>query len=218
MAQALPIYPGRAAAYGVIGFVLTPGFVVAMVVAGVLVSALLAVTLIGLVLIPAVGAAVLVATAGLGALALFGAVAVWLSLGRGAAQVVNKQLASLPAVLLGLVLVWLGSRVPFVGPLVLITVSIFGFGVAIMTGLGAHPEWAHRRLGFRRARGLPSPPQAPSGSQVPPPTAEAVPPETPGDETSQAAPEGAEQGEAPAEDAGSTDQGAAPEAPPAQQD
>ena len=35
---------------------------------------------------------------------------------------------------------------------------IFGFGAAIMTGLGTRAEWAHQRLGLGRKASGPAPP------------------------------------------------------------
>jgi len=52
----------------------------------------------------------------------------------------------LPAVLLGVLLTAAASVIPFIGALVVTTLCVFAYGVALMTGLGARGDWSHRRL------------------------------------------------------------------------
>ncbi|MDH5201366.1 MAG: hypothetical protein OEW93_10790, partial [Candidatus Bathyarchaeota archaeon] len=163
MAAALPVHPGRTAVYGIAAFVLSPAAVATMVVAAAIVTVILAITVIGILLIPAVGAAVLAAMCGLAILLFLGSAAVWLSLGKAAAaQVGRADIRSLWAVLLGVLLVALASAIPVIGHLAIITLLIFGFGVAVMTGLGADAEWMHRRLGLRRGQTAGAPALAPA--------------------------------------------------------
>ncbi len=153
MAGALAVYPGRAVLYGLAGFALTPAALVAMALVVAFVSALLFITLVGIPLIPAAWAAFLAVIVGAFVLLLAGGVAVWLSIGRAVATSLKKPaLHPIWAVLIGLLLVGIATQLPVFGPLVVVTLIVFGFGLAIMTGFGTGPEWAHRRLGFRSSR------------------------------------------------------------------
>jgi hypothetical protein len=177
MARALPLYPGRAALYGLGGCVFTPAAVAMMVFVGIIVSVILAITVIGIVLIPAVGVAGVAALLGLGLLVALGTAGVWLSLGQAvAARLGRPQIHAVWAVLIGVLLMALAAAVRPVGPLVVLTVLIFGLGAAVMTGLGAHPEWAHRRFGLGPAQ----PAEQPATDALPgPPTEGDAPPPSP---------------------------------------
>jgi len=147
MARALPANPGRAAAHGVVGGLLTLPALLILVVVAIITCVVLAITVIGLLLIPVVGVAVLLAALLPWLLAVLGSASVWLSLGRAAAvQLGNPELSDYWSILLGVAMVAIAVAIPVVGTLVLITVCIFGFGVALMTGLGAGPEWLRQRL------------------------------------------------------------------------
>ncbi len=169
MAAALPLYPGRAVLYGLAGFALTPAALVMMALVTVFVSALLLITLVGIPLIPAAWAAFLALIVGAFVLLLAGAVAVWLSIGKAVATSLKKPaLHPVWAVLIGLVLVAVATQLPVFGALVVVTLIVFGFGLAIMTGFGTGPEWAHRRLGFRPSYPPPGRPPTPApGSPEP---------------------------------------------------
>lgn len=164
MAAALPAYPGRAAIYGIVGFALVPAAVIIELVAAGLVSALLAITIIGALAIPAVLAAAVLIIVGIGGVFLLGCIAVLLSLGKAVLTQFGRESAhGLWAALVGLLLIALVSLIPVVGRLVLVTVAVFGFGVAIMTAAGTSPESLHRRLGFGRVGPVqPTPATAPS--------------------------------------------------------
>ena len=163
MAKALPVYPGRAAVYGIAGLAISPAALLTVVIAAAMVAVLLAITVIGILLIPAVGAAVLALVIGLALLFVLGAAAIWLSLGRAVAgQLGRADVNALWAVLIGVLLVSLVALLPVVGRLATATVVIFGFGLALMTGAGAGPDWLHRRLGFGRRPETPAAPQTPA--------------------------------------------------------
>ena len=162
MADALPMHPGRAAGYGLVGFALTPAALGMMTVIAFIVSIVLIVTIVGILLVPAVAVALLAALLGVAALALLGTIAVWLSLGRAAAAQTGREgIGALPAALIGLLIVGFLSLIPVAGKLVVITALILGFGTAIMTGLGTRVEWSP----LRRKPKLPEPP--PPGPAAP---------------------------------------------------
>jgi hypothetical protein len=162
MAAALPVYPARAVLYGLVGFALTPAALLAAVVVAAFVSAVLAITLVGIPLIPVVGAGLIALIVAGFVLLLAGAVGVWLSIGKAVATSLKKPgLHPVWATLIGLVLVAVAIQLPVIGSLVLLTFIVFGFGLAIMTGFGTNPEWAHGRLGFRSSR-------PPSAAPAPP--------------------------------------------------
>jgi len=153
MARALPADPGRAAVHGVVGGLLTLPALLILVVVAIITCVVLAITVIGLVLIPVVGAAVLLAALLPWLLAVLGSASVWLSLGRAAAVLLGRPEASdYWSILLGVAMVAIAVAIPVVGTLVMITVGIFGFGVALMTGLGAGPDWLRQRLDAGRRR------------------------------------------------------------------
>jgi hypothetical protein len=181
MAAALPVHPGRAVLYGLAGFVLTPAALVATVLVGAFVTAVLVITLVGILLVPAVWAAVGALSIGWVLLLAAGVVAVWLGVGKAVAAALKRpDIHPVWAALAGLVLVALAGQLPVIGGLVIATLIIFGFGLAIMTGFGTDPEWAQRRLGFRTSP--PSPqgpttPAAPLSGQVERTAEEALPEE-----------------------------------------
>ena len=110
----------------------------------------------------------------------------WLSLGRAAAARTGlREPRVIWGALLGLLIVGIATLIPGLGPLIGVTLLIFGFGVALMTGVGSNVKWAQRRFGGNRK----TEPDAPEE-----PTAEAAP----------AAP--AETGDAPEEQGPSTDE------------
>jgi len=206
MAEALPAHPARAALYGLIGFALTPAAVVTAAIASAFASVLLAITIVGIPLIPAVFAALLALIVAGGLLVVAGVVAVWFSLGKASFALFGRpDIRPVWAVLIGVALILIASQIPVLGPLVVVTVIIFGFGLAIMTGLGADLQWAHRRLGFKTPETVPSaPPNVPPTVPIMPPS---VPPEAaePADCAGHAAPEPEEEptlepGQEPQED------------------
>ena len=76
----------------------------------------------------------------------------WLGLG----EAITLRLALgnkgvLPAVLLGVLLTAAASVIPFIGALVVTTMCVFAYGVALMTGLGARADWSHRRMHIPQA-------------------------------------------------------------------
>ena len=151
MAQALPAAPGRAAAYGIGGVFVTSAGAATLLLVGIALCVILAMIVIGIPLIPIVAAGILVALLLLPLLALLGTVAVWLSLGRAAAARTGAtEPKAIWAALLGLALISLAALIPGIGGLIKLTLLIFGFGVAVMTGMGAEAEWAPRKLGFGR--------------------------------------------------------------------
>ncbi|MBE9566365.1 MAG: hypothetical protein IMF16_06425 [Proteobacteria bacterium] len=153
MARALPADPGRAAVHGVVGGLLTLPALLILVVVAIITCVVLAITVIGLVLIPVVGAAVLLAGFLPGLLAVLGSASVWLGLGRAAAVQIGKpEVSDFWSILLGVAMVAIAVAIPVIGTLVMITVCIFGFGVALMTGLGAGPDWLRQRLDAGRRR------------------------------------------------------------------
>jgi hypothetical protein len=171
MAQSLPIYPGRAAVYGLAGVALSPPSLLVVMLAAAVTVVLLAITVIGILLIPAVLIAVPALLAALVLAVLVGVTAVWLGIGRAViARLGRPDAAAIWAALLGVALVGVISLIPALGALVWLTLLIFGFGVALMTGIGTDPEWAHRRLGL--GRGPETPPAASPPPPVPPTPAE----------------------------------------------
>jgi len=174
MAEALPAHPARAALYGLIGFALTPAAVLTAAVASAFACVILAITLVGIPLIPAVLAALLALIVAGALLVVAGVVAVWLSIGKATFALFGRHdIRPIWAVLIGVALIAVASHIPVLGHLVAVTVIIFGLGLAIMTGLGVDPQWAHRRLGFKSAKTVPE--------TVPnvPPTVPIVPPSVP---------------------------------------
>jgi len=176
MAEALPAHPARAALYGLIGFALTPAAVLTAVVASAFASVILAITIVGIPLIPAVFAALLALIVAGALLLVAGVVAVWFSLGKATVSLFSRSdIRPVWAVLIGVALIAIASQIPVLGPLVAVTVIIFGFGLAIMTGIGADPQWAHRRLGFKTPQTVPETvPSVPPAVPIVPPS---VPPE-----------------------------------------
>ncbi len=166
MAEALPLHPGAAAGFGLLGIALTPAAIVTMILASVLVIVLLAITIVGILAIPAVVAAILALTLAPIALLFLGMTAVFLSLGQAVIRQLRRDIKTRKpghdahpfwAALLGVIIVCLAGLFPMIGPLVWATVVIFGYGLAIMTGVGAATTWHPRR---RAARALepPAPP------------------------------------------------------------
>lgn len=169
MAEALPLHPGRAIVYGLGGFVLAPAALAVLGVVTAVVTIVLIVTVVGMLLVPAVAAAFLAALAASAIVLVLGVVAVWLSIGKAvAAQFGKPDLHPALCVLIGAVIIAIASQIPHIGPLVHVTIVVFGLGLAIMTGVGADPEWAHRRLGFGRRAHLPPSPAVAAGASAPP--------------------------------------------------
>ena len=151
MAGALPEAPGRAAAYGIGGFFVTSAGMVMLIMVAVALCVILAMTVIGIPLIPVVGIGLVGAILLLPFLALLGTVAVWLSLGRAVtARTGLHEPRTIWAALLGLLIVGIATLIPGIGPLIGVTLLIFGFGVALMTGMGSNVTWAQRRFGGGR--------------------------------------------------------------------
>jgi len=151
MAGALPEAPGRAAAYGIGGFFVTSAGTVMAIMVGVALCVILAMTVIGIPLIPVVGIGLVGLVLLLPFLALLGTVAVWLSLGRAiAARTSLDEPHTIWAALLGLLIVAIPTVIPGLDALIIVTLLIFGFGVALMTGMGANATWARRRFGGGR--------------------------------------------------------------------
>ena len=177
MARTLPATPGLAALVGLLGAIFSPALAIAVVLVGVFVIVVLAITIVGILAIPAAALALAAALLALPAFALIGMVAVALTLGRALLERVgHRDVATLWAALLGLALLWIICLLPTIGPLVFATVTIFGFGVALLTGLGTSPTWLIRR-------GQPLPPPVPPAPEPEPETAplpsETGPPSSP---------------------------------------
>jgi hypothetical protein len=160
MARALPANPGWAAFYGVAGIIVMPAVIVALALVTAITMVVLAISIVGILAIPAVAVALAGAILGIVVIAILGLAAVWLSLGRAMLHQSRRAHAHTAwAMLLGMLVIFLLSRLPYVGWMVAITVLIFGFGVALFTGLGAREDWAVRRFSGGR-RGQPAPPGA----------------------------------------------------------
>ena len=170
MARALPASPGPAALAGLLGAIFSPAIAIAVVLAGVFVIVVLAITIVGIIAIPAAALALAALLLALPALALVGMVAVALALGRALLdRAGQRHVATFWAALLGLVLLWFICLLPTIGPLVFATAAIFGFGVALLTGLGTSPAWLLRRGE-----------QAPAPAPVAAPSPDLPPAESPG--------------------------------------
>jgi hypothetical protein len=204
MAEALPLHPGRTIVYGLGGFVLAPAALAVLGIVAAVVTIVLIVTVVGMLLVPAVAAAFLAALAASAIVLVLGVVAVWLSIGKAvAAQFGKPDLHPALGVLIGAVIIAIASQIPHIGPLVHVTIVVFGLGLAIMTGVGADPEWAHRRLGFGRHAYAPPSPPPPASTPAPP---RAVGPSAPAADTDS----GPQRPEGPSSepDAGAQEQGA----------
>jgi hypothetical protein len=176
MADALPLHPGRAAGYGLLGFAVTPAALLTALAAEVFVIVVLAITIIGILAIPAVLLAMVAMVLAPGALLLIGMAGVFLSLGRAlAAQLGRPDTSPIWATLIGVLVVSVAGLIPWIGALVWVTVVIFGFGLALMTGIGSGERWSYRDM---RRRGRRSPREEPQPLVQP-----AAPPEA-GQETS----------------------------------
>lgn len=164
MARALPLYPGLVAAYGVVGAIMTPAVFSLLVMAGILAILVLLATVVGIALIPAVVLALACVLLGFVALLVFGLGGVWLGLGKaivGPPADPGTARSVIGPTLLGVLLTAAVSVLPVIGALVVITMLIFAYGVALMTGVGASPEWSHNLLRLRRGP-QPATPQPPS--------------------------------------------------------
>ena len=216
MAEALPLHPGRAAASGLIGIALTPAALVTMLLASAFVIVVLAITIVGILVIPAAVVAMLAATLAPAALLLAGMAGVFLSLGRAiSGQLGRPEMRPISAVLIGVLVVCVAGLIPVIGWLMWITVAIFGFGLALMTGVGSREHWSVRDL---RRHGRQDRPEEPEPVQPPAPALVAAPEPTGGAPvaTTQEAPE-----IPPAPETESGEGGPAPQAtdgPPASQD
>jgi len=112
---------------------------------------------------------------------LVGSAAVWLSLGRAILDALGrKEARTLWAMLLGMLAVWILTQMPVIAVPVSIAVVIFGFGVAIMTGLGTHENWSSRRMDRGRGQETPPPATPVMTAPAPPPVVveETAPAET----------------------------------------
>jgi hypothetical protein len=226
MAEALPLHPGAAAAFGLLGFALTPAAILTMILASVLVIVLLVITIVGILAVPAVVAAMLALTLVPLALLFVGVAAVFLSLGQAVARqfgrdVITRRLGQevspLWAALIGVFVVCLAGLIPWLGPLVWTTVVIFGYGLAIMTGVGATTTW-HSRRRHARAPHAPPPPVFPT-PPAPPMPAEPLAPaeaELPEAEATQERP-ASEQPEEPVEPSATEELALTEEQPAAEQ-
>ncbi len=152
MARALPLYPGWVAAHGVVGAVMTPAVVALMALVAAAVSIVLVLTIIGIALIPAVAVLLVAALLGVVAVVCMGLGGVWLGLGEVITARFNLgSKGVLPAVLIGVVATAAASVVPTFGALIVTTLLVFAYGVALMTGLGMRPDWSHRRMHIHSA-------------------------------------------------------------------
>ncbi|MFB3882140.1 MAG: sugar-binding domain-containing protein [Armatimonadota bacterium] len=184
MADALPLHPGRAAAYGLAGIALTPAALAAALVAQVFVIVVLAITIVGILAIPAVAVAMAAMVLAPGAVLLVGMAGVFLSLGRAATgQLGRPQMHPIWAAFVGVLLIAIAGLIPYIGPLVWITVIIFGFGVALMTGIGSSERYSYRNMRLRRraereeneSAPSPAPPSKQPSSALTPPGQVAAP-------------------------------------------
>ena len=181
MARALPTAPGAAALYGVFGFIALPAVILAILLACLFVILVLLVTIVGWLAIPAVALAMAAALLGVFVIFLVGSAAVWLSLGRAILDALGrKETRTLWAMLLGMLAVWILTQMPVIAVPVSIAVVIFGFGVAIMTGLGTHENWSSRRMDRGRGQETPPPATPVMTAPAPPPVVveETAPAET----------------------------------------
>jgi len=160
MAEALPLHPARAAGYGLLGFAVTPAVWITALVAELFVIAVLAITIVGILAIPAVALAMVAIVVAPFAVLLIGMAGVFLSLGRAlAAQVGRPEANALWAALVGVLVICVAGLIPWVGVLVWATVVIFGFGLALMTGIGSGERWSYRGMRLRGRRGRREEPQ-----------------------------------------------------------
>ena len=187
MADALPLHPGRSAGYGLLGFAVTPAILATALAAQVFVIVVLAITIVGILAIPAVLLAIVGMVLAPGALLLVGMVGVFLSLGRAlAAQLGRPDTSAVWAILIGVVVISVAGLIPWIGALVWLTVVIFGFGLALMTGIGSGERWSYREMRRRHRRARreePEPAIEPTAPAVAPepPQAEGAPPAEPTD-------------------------------------
>jgi hypothetical protein len=179
MANALPVHPGRVAITGVVGLILAPGAALGLLVLAAIAAVISVVTIVGpIVVLGGLAAIHLLAFAAV----VMGCAAVWLSLGKAVLdRSGHSQTHPLVAALVGMAIVAVASALPVIGLLVTLTVIVFGFGLALMTGAGKHENWIsqkpyrlHRRqppeVGEQVATGQPdlSEPR-PQGSRQEPP-------------------------------------------------
>jgi len=149
MAKALPARPGHSAVIGVVGLLFAPPAALAFLLLGVIVAVIALVTIIGpLVVLGAMAAAYLLTFL----LAVMGCAAVWLSLGRMTLDKLgHPQAHAVAAAMVGLLIVAAASALPGVGPLVTITVAVFGLGLVATTGAGTSEDWLSEKWErFRR--------------------------------------------------------------------
>ena len=171
MARALPLYPGWVAFHGVVGAILTPAAMALLVMVAVLAIVILAITVVGIALIPAVALLLACLLLGFGVILLLGLGGIWVSIGQAiGARLASTAMAPVPASVLGVAITAAASTIPGLGTLVIITLLLFAYGLAVMTGVGASPEWTHRLLhiGAREHTGAAGAPAAAPPSQDPP--------------------------------------------------
>ncbi|MFB3882095.1 MAG: sugar-binding domain-containing protein [Armatimonadota bacterium] len=151
MADALPLHPGRAAGYGLAGIALSPAALITALLAEVFAIIVLIITIVGILAIPAVAMAMLAVVLAPAAVMLAGVAGVFLALGRAVLLQLHRPGAGpIWTLITGVFTVCLLGLIPVLGHLIWLTVAIFGFGVAIMTGVGSAERWSHRDLGWRR--------------------------------------------------------------------
>ena len=164
MAKALPLYPGWVAGFGVAGAAMTPAFLILLTVVTAVVAIALVITIVGIALIPVVALLLVGLILGIFVLLWMGLGGVWLSIGQAIfARLGREGVHMVAAAVLGAVLTALASVIPVIGVLVVITMLIFAYGVALMTGIGASVDWSSRRLNLPK-RGAPEAPGETSGS------------------------------------------------------
>ena len=162
MARALPLYPGWVAAHGLVGAVMTPAVVALMALVASAVCIVLVLTIIGIALIPAVAVLLVAALLSVVAVTCMGLGGVWLGLGEVITARFNLgSKGVLPAVLIGVVATAAVSVVPTFGVLIVVTLLVFAYGVALMTGLGMRPDWSHRRMHIHSAPEAEASPEQP---------------------------------------------------------
>ena len=174
MASSLPLNPGRVAITGVVGMILAPGAAIAILIVGSITAVVSAITLVGPVVVLGALGAVYVLWA---AAVAMGCAAVWLSLGKAVLDRSGRtQVHPLVAALAGAVILSVAGALPAVGVLVPLTVLVFGFGLALMTGIGKHEDWLSRRPYrlLRRRR-----PEVEQETAAAPPEAPTTPTEAP---------------------------------------
>ncbi len=158
MARALLAEPTRAAVAGVVGLLAVPRRLLAGLLVLAVAIVVLALTIVGILAIPAALLVYGAAECALVGLAWLGCLAICLACGRAFLALLGRQNpATFWATMLGLLLAWvvffvLFSTVEVLGGLLLATIIIFGFGLALVTGAGTRERWHPRELRGWRSR------------------------------------------------------------------